>query len=262
MATGESPRLPAELIAALHAFAALPTVVVASDFDGCLAPIVAHPTDARADPAAVAALVELAAVPATTTAIVSGRARADLAALVAIATPDRCGVALVGSHGTEFDDDFAARITDAERALLAQVAADLGEIAAQFPGTMVETKPASAVLHVRNAADRAQSDAALELARRGPATRPGVHVTEGKAVLELAVIETGKGHALDLLRAQSAADAVCYLGDDVTDENAFGHLHGSDISIKVGDGNTIARHRIDGPNLVGEVLRVLLKDRR
>ncbi|MFT3899013.1 MAG: trehalose-phosphatase [Gordonia sp. (in: high G+C Gram-positive bacteria)] len=252
--------LPAELTAALRAFAALPTVVVASDFDGCLAPIVAHPADARPDPAAVAALVDLAALPATTTAVVSGRARADLAALAGL--PVDSPVTLIGSHGSEFDDGFATPITDDQRALLAAVADDLAAISTRFPGSMVETKPASAVLHVRNVPDPDKAAAALDEARRGPAARTGVHATEGKAVLELAVIETGKGHALDLLRARTDADAVCYLGDDVTDEHAFGHLTAAaDVAIKVGDGATIAHHRIAGPELVGDVLRTILMAR-
>ena len=258
----ESASLPTALVTALRSFAAQPTIVVASDFDGCLAPIVAHPSSARADPAAVAALVELAALPVTTTAIISGRARSDLAELVAFAAPQAPGIALIGSHGSEFDDEFASEITDAERAVLADVTADLTEIAARFPGTMVETKPASAVLHVRNARSTRDAAAALDQARLGPATRAGVHPTEGKAVLELAVIETGKGHALDILRAQSGADAVCYLGDDVTDEHAFGHLHGTDIGIKVGDGETVASYRITSPTLVGDVLRTILHARR
>ncbi len=251
--------LPPDLVGALHAFAALRTVVVASDFDGCLAPIVAHPADARPDPAAVTALVALAAVPGTVTAIVSGRARDDLAALAGL--PDD-SVALIGSHGTEFDDGFRTAITDDQRTLLAVLVADLTGISARFPGTMVETKPASTVLHVRNAVDPGAATGALEAALLGPAARPGVHATEGKAVLELAVIETGKGHALDLLRNRCGADAVCYLGDDVTDEHAFGHLRGTaDLSIKVGAGDTVARYRIDGPGEVGDVLSTLLAAR-
>ncbi|MFT4200965.1 trehalose-phosphatase [Gordonia sp. (in: high G+C Gram-positive bacteria)] len=251
--------LRADLVAALQSFAAVPRIVVASDFDGCLAPIVSHPADARPDPAAVAALVELAALRDTTVAIVSGRARADLASLAAL--PDS-SVTLIGSHGSEFDDGFTSPVTDEQRALLATVTDELSAISARFPGTMVETKPASSVLHVRNAADAESAERALDQARRGPATHAGVHATEGKAVLELAVIDTGKGHALDLLRERGGAEAVCYLGDDVTDENAFRHLTGpGDVGIKVGDGDTVAGHRIAGPELVGAVLRTILVER-
>ncbi|NNG97640.1 trehalose-phosphatase [Gordonia araii] len=262
--------LPDELTAALRAFAALPSVVVGSDFDGCLAPIVSHPADARPDPAAVDALVDLAALPDTAIAVVSGRARDDLAerltpaALARLAAlPDPASATLVGSHGSEFDNGFSSPITDEQQKLLAGLVTELEAIAARFPGAMVETKPASTVLHVRNVDAAADAESALEEARRGPAARPGVHATEGKAVLELAVIETSKGHALDLLRERTGADAVLYLGDDVTDEKAFGHLRGADdVAIKVGDGATLARYRIAGPELVGAVLRAVADFRR
>ncbi len=95
------------------------------------------------------------------------------------------------------------------------------------------------MLHVRNAAPPDDAVTALECARSGPpGSWEGVHATEGKSVLELAVIETSKGHALDTLRESLDCDVVIYLGDDVTDEKAFAHLRpdAGDIGIKVGDG--------------------------
>jgi len=101
----------------------------------------------------------------------------------------------------------------------------------------------------------------LRRARDGAAGWDGVEATEGKAVIELAVIKTSKGHALDALRVRSGADAVIYLGDDVTDEKAFAHLGAGDVSIKVGDGPTIARHRIPDTDTVATVLQFLLTQR-
>ena len=77
-----------------------------SDFDGTLAPIVNHPGDARPLPEAAAALRALADLPATTAALISGRALRDLAALSGMTAP----VHLVGSHGAEFDTGFAHEI--------------------------------------------------------------------------------------------------------------------------------------------------------
>lgn len=45
--------------------------------------------------------------------------------------------------------------------------------------------------------------------------------TAGKDVLDLAVVETTKGSAVDALRAALGVDAVLFAGDDVTDETAF-----------------------------------------
>jgi GH15 family glucan-1,4-alpha-glucosidase len=65
-------------------------------------------------------------------------------------------------------------------------------------------------------------------------------------VLELSVVEGGKGRAVDALRLKTGADAVLFLGDDVTDEEAFAALRPPDLGLKVGPGATIAEHRIGG----------------
>ena len=150
---------------ALTAIAQTPRLLVTSDFDGTLAPIVNNPADARPLPAAAEALVALAALPDTTAALISGRARGVLKELSGM--PD--SVALVGSHGAEFDTGFVREIdTD----LLATITATLRDIAAGRPGVTVETKPASVALHVRNA-DPADGDAAFAAARAGDRHRQG-----------------------------------------------------------------------------------------
>ena len=87
--------------------------------------------------------------------------------------------------------------------------------------------------------------------------------TEGKAVLEFAVVTTNKGSAIDVLRERDDATAVVFLGDDVTDEKAFAALTGAeDVSVKVGDGATAARFRVDGPADARAVFEELLALRR
>jgi pentatricopeptide repeat protein len=102
----------------------------------------------------------------------------------------------------------------------------------------------------------------LESIRTGPATWPGVSVTEGKQVIELSVITTNKGQAVDSLRTRMSASAVVFFGDDVTDESAFAQLHGPDLGVKVGAGQTLARHRVAGPIDAVRVLGQLLHHRR
>ncbi|WP_374206004.1 trehalose-phosphatase [Gordonia zhenghanii] len=235
---------------ALVEFASLDRVLIASDYDGCVAPIVSRPEDAVPDPASAAALAAAADLPGTWAALVSGRARADLATLSGLGDP----VTLVGSHGAEFESGFDEPLTGEQTTLLAAVVAEFESITTRFPGTSVETKPASTTLHVRNASDD-DARAALTLAVEGPASWAGVHVTHGKSVIELAVIETSKGHALDRLRDRVHAQAVLYLGDDITDEKAFAHLNlPGDVGVKVGDGATAAKFRITGPDEVAQVL--------
>lgn len=244
--------LPADLIAALDTVAATPRLLVTSDFDGTLSPIVNNPADARALPAGSAALLELAALPRTFVALVSGRALGVLRELSGMPS----SVHLVGSHGAEFDTGFTQTV---DGVLLAQIVDSLTEIASRYPGAAVETKPASVALHVRNAS-AADGDAALAAARTAGEQWPA-ETTEGKAVLEFAVITTNKGSAIDVLRERDDATAVVYLGDDVTDEKAFARLRDGDVGVKVGTGPSAAPYRVDSPEDVAEALAYLARRR-
>ncbi|NLG44999.1 trehalose-phosphatase [Gordonia sp. (in: high G+C Gram-positive bacteria)] len=247
------PVLDEALTTALAKLAARPRILVASDYDGCVSPIVSRPEDAVPNPRSMAALEACARTADTVAALVSGRARSDLQSLSGAS--DR--LTLVGSHGSEFAEGFDTAVGDAERELLARIIAEFETISARFPGTSVEMKPISTTLHVRNASDD-DAAAALRLAESGPASWDGVYVTHGKAVVELAVIETSKGHALDRLRDALAVDAIVYLGDDVTDEKAFAHLRDGDVGVKVGAGDTAAQYRVADPDGVAAVLETLV----
>ncbi len=244
--------LPDDLKRALEAVASARILLITCDFDGTLAPIVSNPADARPLPAAAHALVALSEVAATHVALISGRALNVLRELSSLPS----AVHLVGSHGAEFDTGFTHPI---DEALLARIIHELNGIAADRPGVTVETKPASVALHVRNAG-AADGEAALSEARAA-AENWDAHLTEGKAVLEFAVISTDKGEAVDILRDQHDASAVVFFGDDVTDEKAFRRMRESDIGVKVGPGDTLARYRVDSPESVAAALAFLLEAR-
>jgi trehalose 6-phosphate phosphatase len=240
------------LLHALGSAARLPRLLVTSDFDGTLAPIVNNPADARPLSDAAAALVALADLPATEAALISGRALSVLRELSGMPG----SVHLVGSHGAEFDSGFT---NDIDRLLLDRITTALNTIAAGRDGVAVETKPASVALHVRNA-DPVDGDAALREARSA-SENWNAHVTEGKAVIEFAVVQTDKGEAVDTLRAQCDASGVVFFGDDVTDEKAFRRLGEPDVGVKVGAGETLARYRVGDPEDVAAALAFLLAER-
>ena len=98
--------------------------------------------------------------------------------------------------------------------------------------------------------------------REGPALLPGVHAREGKHVIELAVVQADKGYALDAIRHQVGATAAVFVGDDVTDEDAFSRLTGPDLGIKVGPGPTFAELRVEDPEDVARLLARLVETRR
>jgi trehalose-phosphatase len=232
-------------------------LLVACDYDGTLAPIVDVPGEARPRRESVAALRALAALPDTSVAVISGRSLHDLAALSRL--PEE--IHLVGSHGTEFDVGFARALGPEARQLRDRVTEELHAIAAPRPGVLVELKPAGAALHYRLASEE-DGEAALTAVREGPARLPGVHPREGKLVIELAVVQADKGFALDAIRHQVGATAAVFIGDDVTDEDAFSRLTGPDIGIKVGPGATFAELRVEDPEDVARLLAHLVETRR
>ncbi len=249
--------LDGELRSALGQIARVPQLLIGCDYDGTLAPLVEDPTTAGPLPEAVAAVRALAALPQTVVAVISGRALRDLATLSRLPSE----VHLVGSHGSEFDLGFIQRLSPELRELHGRLLVELKEIVGARANVRLETKPVSVAVHVRGADDDVSAQV-LEAIERGPASWPEIYVTHGKEVVELSLLATDKGTAVGALRAQAAASAVLYLGDDVTDENAFAHLHGPDVGVKVGRGETLAQFRVDEPIDAVRVLGLVLETRQ
>lgn len=246
----------ADLNRHLDEIAQTPLLLVASDFDGTLAPIVSDPNMAEANRESLVALRALEAMPQTHVSIISGRSLRDLA--VRMGQPEEAH--LIGSHGSEFEAGFALPLPPGADELLSRVKADLHEISLDTPGSLVEEKPAGLAFHYRNA-EEAAAQTALERVALGPARANGVHVRHGKKVIELSVVETNKGQALEQIRQRLGARAVLFLGDDTTDEDAFATLGGPDVGIKVGDGPTRAKYRIRDTVEAAQVLARLAEKR-
>ncbi len=271
-----------ELRIAVAAFAARPRVLVAVDFDGTLAPFVTDPLQARALPGGLEALVAAAALDDVTAAVVSGRDLATLAALTGIG-PD-AGVTLIGSHGAQTSlgqhtnpgdpanpgdrsnlhpAGDAAFLDEEATARLNVLRGELEAIRFRYPSVRLENKPSAVVLHTRGV-EPSVAAAATAAAHEVGARYAGVHVMPGKDVVELTVLEANKGNALvDLARATSS-DATLYLGDDVTDERAFAALdpQSGDLTVKVGEGETVAAQRVPDPESVVALLELFVAQRR
>jgi trehalose 6-phosphate phosphatase len=239
--------VPAELHAALAEVVARRPLLVASDYDGVLAGLVDDPSAAVPEPGVGEALARLAAVDDVIVALVSGRGVDDLRRTSGLTGPFRW----VGSHGAEFDGPLTGELADRRDAL----ARALTPVVADVPGARLEVKPASVAVHVRQVPDAGAGVALLERVRT--TADPFLTLKPGKAVLELAVTDADKGSAVSRLRTELGAAAAIYLGDDVTDEDAFRALEPGDVGIKVGDGETAAAHRIADPAAVVAVLEDL-----
>ncbi|PWW22254.1 trehalose 6-phosphatase [Geodermatophilus normandii] len=239
--------VPADLATTLAGLAARRPLLVATDYDGVLAPLVDDPGAALPSPGVAEALARVASADGVTVALVSGRGLEDLRAVSGFSGPYRW----IGSHGAEFGGPLTGQLAGRRDAL----AGMLAPLVAAVPGARLEVKPASVAVHVRQVADPAA--AAALLASADAAADPSLTKKPGKAVLELAVTDADKGSAVTRLRGELGAAAVVYLGDDRTDEDVFATLGPDDAGIKVGEGETAARYRVADPTAVVAVFRLL-----
>jgi trehalose 6-phosphate phosphatase len=229
------------------------------DFDGTLSEIVEDPDSARLVDGAADALTSLSVV--CPVAILSGRDLADVRERIGLP-----GLWYAGSHGFELTGPDGTHHQNPEAAasipVLAGAAADLADQLGHIPGVVVEHKRFGVAVHYRNAArDRVDEVAA---AVRTAGQRTGLRVTTGREVIELRPnIDWDKGKTLhwvlDYIRDNEGAGPLLpiYLGDDITDEDAFDAVDDDGIAILVrhsddGDRATAARYALDDPDRVRE----------
>jgi len=220
-------------------------LLVGLDVDGVLAPIVDHADDAVLLAGMGRAVDAVARLADVYVAVVSGR---SVAGLEQFGFGDH--VQVIGSHGMEARDRAMAPLGDQERTLLQRL--DDAMVAAADragDGAWVERKPASVVLHVRQA-DEAAGPAAIASLIDAITTIDGATTKAGSGVLEAFARHADKGTALVELGRRLAVATTVFVGDDVTDEDAFAQLSPTDIAIKVGDADTIALHRLCDPAAV------------
>jgi trehalose 6-phosphate phosphatase len=230
-------------------------LLAAFDFDGTLAPIALRPEQVVTPPGTRAALARLRQH--CMTAVISGRARDDVAA--------RLGVAVdyvVGNHGIDGLPGAEREMTECiavSRGWLAQLHGG-DELRQIDQGLLLEDKRVSLSVHYRQARDPAHAAAALPavFARLQPAPR----IVTGKRVFNLlppAAVD--KGTAMLRLLELSGAKAGLYVGDDVTDEDVF-CLHQPDLlSVRVGrDEGSHARLYLRAPSEIPRLIDVLISE--
>jgi len=187
-------------------------LLVASDLDGTLAPIVANASEARVPPGTLAVLDRIAL--RARVAVITGRDLNTARRMVPVE-----GVDVVGSHGLEasFDDPL---IPGVDRVALSAALEQVEQqVITAVPSSFlhIERKAVSTAFHFRKAPD-------LEgPLRRALATLPeGLRLREGKMVLEvLPNANAGKGVALTALIRRYRAKSLLVLGDDATDVAMF-----------------------------------------
>jgi trehalose-phosphatase len=192
------------------------------DCDGTLAPIVREPQEAVISKRMSQTLRSLAKMPSCMLTIVSGRSLEDVRSLVGIS-----GIHYMGNHGLEISGPHLNHTdTTAQncRRSIREIAHTLRRL--ESVGAIVEDKQLTLTVHYRRASLRAipaikSSVAAVTRAH------PQLEVTSGKKVLEIRPrTEWNKGHAVQWMIKQLGSGLPIYVGDDMTDEDAFSRLRG------------------------------------
>ena len=206
------PRTPQGRVG-LAALRDLAGALIALDYDGSLAPIVARPQDAVPEPGAVEALAVLGPK-VRRLALITGRAADVVVELGGLQHVPH--MVVLGQYGVQ---RWEAGRLEQEPPLpgLARARAELATLIAQEPGLSVEDKGRSLVVHGRQADEQA-------LARVQPrvlavSTAAGLELHPGRRVLELRPPGHDKGRAL--LTLAVGCTAVLYAGDDVGDLPAY-----------------------------------------
>lgn len=210
--------------------------VLLLDYDGTLAPF--HPDPARAVPyAGVTPLLREVIAAGTRVVLVTGRPAEQLPPLVGLDPAPE----IWGSHGWErrLPDGRLERAmpSDEERAALER-AATLASDALQR-GARLERKLASVALHWRGvpADERAACEAAIRAAWSAHRGLGALQLLGFDGGLELRAPGCNKQHAVKAVLAATPADAaIAYLGDDLTDEDAFAAVRSRGIALLVRPG--------------------------
>lgn len=203
--------------------AALSSALVALDFDGTLAPISAHPDDARPVAGARQILQEVRATGATL-AIVTGR---SVASLLRVSRFDAVpGIVIYGLHGVERWENGQLRAPAPPPGIL-ELRLSLPKLVtsiAHDAAIWIEDKELSLVIHTRLTAEPDRLLQVLHAPVAEAAAAAGLEARPGKEVLEICIPGTDKGTVIRELISDETA-AAFYAGDDVGDLPAVQELN-------------------------------------
>jgi trehalose 6-phosphate phosphatase len=233
--------------ACLAAMSADPArALVATDYDGTLAPIVEDPAAAAPARGAVAALATLAGRVGTV-AVITGRDARDAVSLGDLAGVP--GLIVLGHYGAQRWQDGVLSGPPVPPGVQAAREALPGLLAAAGvpEGTSVEDKGTALAVHTRRAADPAAALARLRAPLTKLADSTGLTLEPGRLVLELRPPGMDKGAALRLLAAERGAGSVLYCGDDLGDLAAFAAIR--DLRAEGVPGCAVASESSESPRV-------------
>jgi trehalose-phosphatase len=238
--------------------------LVLMDFDGTLADFHVDPAAVRLSDSRQALLQSLTRRADFSVGIVSGRRISDLRERISAGS----SIFYAGLHGLEIEGPglrFVYGAISLTAPTIGVLVNELRKATHSLEGVVIEDKGLSVVLHVRGASKADQLHAATRFnAVAQPFLSDGtLRLQFGDQMYELLPnIDWAKGDAVRTIirhvETQYKQPAwPVYIGDDVTDEDAFEEIGDSGLTISVGRRN-VASFGIDDPAAVETFLRAIV----
>ncbi|MEX2261070.1 MAG: trehalose-phosphatase [Bryobacteraceae bacterium] len=224
------------------------------DFDGTLAPIVEEPEKARLPERTREVLNALASRQNVALTFVSGRSIEDIERRVGI--PEAI---YAGNHGIEIRGgglSFLEPRAAERREDLATLSCGLAGKLRHIAGAFVENKGLTSSVHYRRVKEADIEEVGRVVRSCVQPLESLFEVRPGKKSFEVRPrVPWHKGAAVQWLlnRRGDSETLPLYFGDDQTDEDAFAVLRDG-ITVRVGEGRTLAHYRLTDPLEVSEFL--------
>ena len=195
-----------------------------TDVDGTISPIAPAPQQARVSPLCRRYLALLCQQIALV-AVISGRPAAEVKEMINIG-----GMVYIGNHGLEQLIGDHLELTQDAGSYLTAVKSAVEELSPLLPieGIIIENKGVTATIHYRRCPNPELAEKQILAAVQNSREARKLQVMPGRMAINLLPpITVNKGTAtLNLIREHNLHRGI-YLGDDVTDIDAFRVIHGS-----------------------------------
>jgi len=243
------------------------TSILFLDYDGTLTPIVSVPEAAIIPKKNRELLKRLSKTGATKVAIVSGRSLKDVKRLVGVR-----GIIYAGNHGFEIEGPkikFKSPVSLSFKATIKQVESDLAKNLSSIKGMRLENKGLTLSLHYRlvKKTSTPKVKKIFHNTTLGYLSNKRIRIKGGKKVFEIRPpLDWDKGKVVlwFLARQRSLLETTnifpIYIGDDITDEDAFRALGKRGATVFVGTPRkSSARYYLRDTREVTQLLKRILE---
>ena len=234
-------------------------LIVFLDYDGTITPIMPHPEQAIISEEMRQVILNLSQV--TPAGIVSGRDKHNIQKLLNLPN-----LYYIGNHGFDIEgpppDSIHYEVGIEYLPILKKCYRELQSNLSKIPGLQFEPKRLTDTIHYRFTAEK-DVDLLFKITRHTVDNYPQLKISTGKKVLEIRPnVDWDKGKAVQwlagILGFNQPNTRILYLGDDLTDEDAFRILPNHAIGILVGNHSdqTYAQYHLEDP----EQVKIFLKN--